>query len=106
MLHRLVGEMRRRNVVEQEVRAAENDAMVDARLATRRAGITHRLRRSEALLVDYEQRGRSERIRKLQAGMIRNFQQELELLPAEMDRFRGLTLSVHPIAVALVNGRR
>jgi hypothetical protein len=83
---------------------AENDALVDAQLATRGAGLRHQIRRAEGVLEQLVREGRGESVQRLRRGQIRNLQQRLADLPGELERRRELAMTSQPVALAVVTG--
>jgi hypothetical protein len=89
--------VRRRDVEHQ--RRADNDALVDARVASQLRSIDLKIARARSTLVEVEQRGRDDRVVRLHQGRIRNLQADRETVSAQLDVMRQLDVSSTSVAV-------
>lgn len=93
----------RQSSVEAE-RQRANDRLVDSRFAARRAGIEYRIDKARNSLADAQAKMQSQQIRRMHEGRIRNLEHELEQIAVDMESRRQLSLSLSPVAVAVVTG--
>jgi superfamily II DNA or RNA helicase len=109
--HRLVGARlealdelavtRRRNV--QRERRADNEALVDARLASQERSIDIKTRRARATLADVRERQLDERVVRLHEGRIKNLELDRARVQHEMEGMRRLDLNSSTVAVLQVH---
>lgn len=84
-------------------RASQNESLVDQQQATKAASFDFKIRRAEQTLQKLRAEGRDQRVQRLHAGRISNLRQQREAALAELERRRGLAVSVQPVAVAVAD---
>lgn len=93
----------RRSDVEAE-RALDNQALVEARIESRRRSTQLKIDRVERTLQEMRRDGGDPSIIRLHEGRLRNLLQASQAIADEMEPRKALTLSLTPIAVAIVEG--
>lgn len=104
-LELVLAEARRIQSVRETQRRADNESLVDARIATRRSSIEHRIARARGLLDQARSDQRDKRIVRLHEGTIRNATEQLRQVADDMAERRGLALTLQEIAVVVMTGR-
>ena len=92
---------RRRDVEVQ--RRADNDALVDARVASQVRSIDLKLQRARSTLTEVRRLGRDDRVVRLHEGRIRNLQADRDTVSARLDSMRLLDVSSTSVAVLQVH---
>lgn len=95
----LEGQLRERRSAVQQQRRADNDALVDARVASRTSSLDHKLRRARGTLQEVLSRGRDQKVVKLHEGRIRNLEASRASVQHEVASGRDLTLGSTAVAV-------
>ena len=99
----IVDHARRHQREEESRRRRDNEALVDVRLETRRAGVRNQIRRAEQALSEVRRSGGNPQIVRLRTSQIRNLEAQLARLPEEMDEKRALALTTEAVAVAVLH---
>lgn len=93
--------LHRRQIETQHERQADNEGLVDARIAAQRASVQVKVARARHTLA-LEKVRRSKPLTRLHEGRINNLKLRLEETVAELDGRRGLAVETHPVAVAVM----
>lgn len=97
--HRLA--VRRRDVEAQ--RRADNDALIDARIASQTRSIDLKLQRARSTLQQVVDRQRDQRVLRLHEGRVNNLNLDREAVQATMQNRRALDVSSQTVAVLQVH---
>ena len=92
---------RRREV--QRERRADNDALVDARLASQERSIVIKVERAQSTLADVRERQRDDRLIRLHEGRIKNLELDKARLRHELEGMRRLDVTSSTVAVLQVH---
>jgi hypothetical protein len=84
-------------------RRAENEALVDARLASQERSIELKIERARATLYDVRERGRDDRVVRLHEGRIRNLEVDLDRARHDLQDKRRLDVSTSTVTVLQVH---
>lgn len=93
--------LHRRQIETQGERQADNEALVDARIAAQRASVQVKVGRARQTL-SLEKVRRSKPLTRLHEGRINNLRIRLEETVEELNQRRGLAVETHPVAVAVM----
>lgn len=91
--------LRRRRRDIQAQRRADNDALVDARVASRVRSIDLKLERAQATLREVVENARDERVVRLHEGRIRNLLMDRDAVSGDVESGRSLDVSSRAVAV-------
>ncbi|MFZ0160910.1 MAG: helicase-related protein [Kineosporiaceae bacterium] len=82
----------------------DNEALVDARIESRRQSVQIKIRRTVETLEKVRQAGRELQVQRIHEGRLRNLQQDLTQVDGELAAKRAMSVHVREVAVVLVDG--
>ncbi|MCF6376426.1 DEAD/DEAH box helicase [Nocardioides KLBMP 9356] len=96
-----IAAVRRRGV--QRERRADNDALVDARLASQQRSIDIKMDRARSTLADVRERERDDRVARLHEGRIKNLELDRARVEHDLEAMRHLDVTSSTVAVLQVH---
>lgn len=104
ILDRLGDAFYQRRQETRATRAADNSALVDARIDARRHSFGVKIERTRAALMSDADSAVDERIARMHSGRIRNLEAELQAIELQLENNRRATISHSPVALMFVEG--
>lgn len=104
ILDRLGDAFYQRRQEARAVRAADNSALVDARIDARRHSFGVKIERARAALMSDADSAVDERIARMHSGRVRNLEAELQAIELQLENNRRATISHSPVALMFIEG--